>query len=1089
MRDLRKFNFWSHESGPDPHLWEHQRTAIALACAYIVADPHIPDRPLLREAALLKLPTGSGKSGIVAVLSRCIPDVRCVLILVPREALRDQLADDLKWRFWEHLGYRTSGNAIFLGDPSEIGRPLEQTYISELLPSTARQIDVHLPGQNRVVLVGTHQAFDQIRRAARDRDPDIAAAAAQFLANLASRVDLVLVDEGHYEPAISWSKGVRDLNKPTILLSATPYRNDYKSFRVRGRFVFNYPHGQATTTQVIRPIEIVGFANASKAAIPAFMRMLDDKLRPILAKAQAWTKTPKVIVRAETLDQLLKLQDKIDVAFSTNSVVVHEEVKPVRKGLKGAQKNDYRGTKVSVMRKRHPSAQFWLHQSKLIEGVDDPDFVAIAVFDLMGNDRQIIQQIGRVIRWKQRAGSAPQVGTVLALNANAERLRRTWERYLSFEEYCEKNVRHIVSNEVALPDRVLEMMPDYQYISGAFRERLALTRPLSADDIQLPLSGAVFERLNPNSWDPKEIIEDAILDEDRFRVTPIKGLPVNAIGFSYYAWRNSPYLVDQFFSEWTLGVFILVDCGRLTIIHDTGRIVVDPAKLGLGRGSRQLLERAFPAGADPSSVRLTRMSFSSLDMSEHSIRSMATRTRSFATTFTDLLDPSLVPITAFGFVSRRARYIGFAKSRIRDAAERYRPLGAYLKWAEGVATELSDSGRVRSSVFDRYAQVAGPLTSKDAQPKSILLNFSEDAFADRASDTEDARATGVDQELEYEDLCAEIDDDGNFAVVVGGTKIDCNIEYREATGRYLLRSEGLNALDEPLATSDRRNTVPLTQRINQAQSFRIIPARADLVYSEGKFYRPRIDLKLPDGSLPVLEDVFAVPRLEEAISEKGQKTGPIQFTNHSVWQRQTVFGVVEAICDAAANGSPVRVWGELGKRLKFYSIVLCDDDNEETCDFIAVNPAEKRIVFIHAKAGGDGTANYNVGALEVVGRQALASLAFLTRANVPRSWTASRWRADVKANDRVLAGRGRVFLNADGLSMDELNEAIKQASLNNSFEREVWIVAGNMVRRSSLEKAITDDADGRRLRQFLMHLDALKTGCARANVRLRLFCH
>jgi hypothetical protein len=29
--------------------------------------------------------------------------------------------------------------------------------------------------------------------------------------------------------------------------------------------------------------------------------------------------------------------------------------------------------------------------------------------------------------------------------------------------------------------------------------------------------------------------------------------------------RNSPYLIDQFFSEWTLGVFILVDCGNLVL--------------------------------------------------------------------------------------------------------------------------------------------------------------------------------------------------------------------------------------------------------------------------------------------------------------------------------------------------------------------------------------------------------------------------------------------------------------------------------------------------------------------------------------------
>jgi hypothetical protein len=633
-------------------------------------------------------------------------------------------------------------------------------------------------------------------------------------------------------------------------------------------------------------------------------------------------------------------------------------------------------------------------------------------------------------------------------------------------------------------------MPDYQYINGNFRERLALTRPLSAGDIQLPLSGAVFERSGPmDSIQAREIIEDAILDEDRFRVAPIDGLPSNAIGFSYYAWRNSPYLIDQFFSEWTLGVFILVDCGNLVIMHDTGRIVVESAKLGLGRSSRSVLERAFPTTTDPSPVRLTRMSFSSLDMSEHAIRSMATRTRSFETTFTDLLDPSLVPITAFGFIARRARYIGFAKSRIRDAVERYLPLGEYLKWAKGVSAELTDKSRIRSRVFERYAQVEGSLSMNEAQPKSILLDFSEDAFQDRASDTEDARAIGVDQDFEYDDLCAEVDDDGDFVIKVAGETIECNIEYRPSTGRYHLRSEDLNALEETIGTTDRRHQPMLTQRINKAQAFRIIPARAELVYSDGKFYRPKITLQLPDGTIPVLEDVFAVRKLEQAISEKGQKKGPIQFTNRSVWREQTVFGVIESICDAAAAHKSVRTWDELGKQLGGFSIVVCDDDNEETCDFIAADIENRKVAFIHAKAGGAGNAKYNVGGLQEVGRQALASLAFLTRGNAPSSWKASRWSSDVRANDRKLVGRSRVFLNLNKLSHDEINENLKRACLNNSFDRQVWIVAGNMVRRSSLETAINDDPDGRRLRQFLMHLDALKTACARANVRMRLFCH
>jgi hypothetical protein len=57
MRRLHQYGFWSGRS--KPALWEHQRQAIETVVAYLSADPHLPERPNLREAALLKLPTGT----------------------------------------------------------------------------------------------------------------------------------------------------------------------------------------------------------------------------------------------------------------------------------------------------------------------------------------------------------------------------------------------------------------------------------------------------------------------------------------------------------------------------------------------------------------------------------------------------------------------------------------------------------------------------------------------------------------------------------------------------------------------------------------------------------------------------------------------------------------------------------------------------------------------------------------------------------------------------------------------------------------------------------------------------------------------
>jgi hypothetical protein len=43
-------------------FWAHQRTTIETVSAYLAADPHLPEKPAVREAALLKLPTGTRKS-------------------------------------------------------------------------------------------------------------------------------------------------------------------------------------------------------------------------------------------------------------------------------------------------------------------------------------------------------------------------------------------------------------------------------------------------------------------------------------------------------------------------------------------------------------------------------------------------------------------------------------------------------------------------------------------------------------------------------------------------------------------------------------------------------------------------------------------------------------------------------------------------------------------------------------------------------------------------------------------------------------------------------------------------------------------
>jgi superfamily II DNA or RNA helicase len=1085
IRHLERYSFWIANRGR-PSLWDHQRAATGTVVAYLRGDKGIRERPEHTEAALLKLPTGTGKSGIIAVVARCLPQIRKVLVLTPREALTKQLLRDIRFRFWKRIGCQTD-ESLFTASAEELGAELETAYTETLLPSTARPIGAHLDGADRVILVGTHQALDAIRRIAADAD-DLSCLVARALLNrIKNTFDLIMVDEGHYEPAVSWSRGVREFNLPTVLLSATPYRNDYKSFRVRGRYLFNYPYDQAVEAGIIRPVEIVIPAAAPRrqASVAQFVQMLEAELTPRLATTDRWFapgSIPKVMVRGDDLDKLIELQTAIDRAFGTHSVVIHDRAVSTRN-------NRNRFASVSSAQTARPDAQFWIHQFKLMEGIDDPSFVAVAIYDLMGNARQLVQQIGRVTRRSDGDRRVRQVGWVFASDANARRITTLWNRYTGYEQYAATNVGFIVTNEVALPDRLLEYMANYQYIDGEFRGRFELEAPLSAGDIQLTQSAAVLEIESPlqNIRALAPAIEEAILDKDRFKITPIEGLPDNAIGFSYYAWRNSPLLIERFFSEWRLGIFIAVRQADFIFMHDTEGLVVDTTKLGLKRADRSLMEKAFQDGANGSAPRLSRMSFSSLEMSQIAIRSMALRTRSFADVFTDLLDPSLVPATAFGFIEGRARYLGFVRSRIRDATERLVPIPQYIAWTESVARELADGNRRRHGVFGRYAQVMGPLPPDEAVPVSVLLDFSRDAFVDAQEDEAAAAQAVGNEEPDYDDLCADVDaQTGAFSIKIGGTDVPCAIKYRPEAGKYRLVSDRLNELFPPKDAGDRRQRQTMVQRLNQDQAFRLIVQRPGVVYSEGRFFLPRMRWTVDGGDKPIIDSVSTAASLSNVTSEKGERH---YARNRDSWYRTSIFGLLGAACAGrlGALGIPDdALTGAMGQ----YPIWLCDDDTRESADFIGLDEPDKKLVFLHAKKGkqgADGT-GFNVTSLQEVGRQALASLAFMSRGEPSTVWTAERWDSDVQANRVRLRGRNRIFRAPAGTSANDLNQILSRVIRNPSFEREIWLVCAKTVRRQALSDGLDEAHPENRLRQFLMHWDALQTACARASVRLRLFC-
>lgn len=1117
---LRRYRFWTKERSATPQIWDHQQAATYLLAAYLSADRAIPREGIKNEAALVKMATGAGKSAVIAMLSRCLPTVRRVLVVSPRTALTDQIYNYIRRRFWETMGLSAAARATYFdAEGDEAGAPVESAYITHLLPSTVSAILGHAPpSPERVVLTGTLQALDQIRRTAEKPLGEDDARNQQILdagrmLEMIGGFDLVVVDEGHYEPAISWSRAIRQADLPTVLFSATPYRNDYKSFRVRGRFVFNQSIQEALARRIIRtpqfaeltPVEAPGAAAPATAPRPQmlakdaanedseddreltgqekadaneFARRLAREIQDVAVPKgmENW----KVIVRAERLPKLVLLQTLLTELTGQDALVIHHAVKTKSQG-----KLQYQTVKSAQASAGSDGIRFWLHETKLLEGVDDPSFVAVAIYDNFGNARQLVQQIGRVLRSSDSNRQEDQKAYVLASPRHIKAIRGSWARYLEFEEYCATNTQHVVISEAAFPDRLIETLPDLQYVEGQFRPRYLLDQNLGVDDVQLPASAAVFDfkRVDFDKGAVREELSEAILGNDRFQPVEIVGLPDNVVAVAYYGWRTSPWLTRHFFPEWTLGVCILVRVGDLVFAHDTSGIVFDSSKLGISRIDQDVLSRGIPVSTDDRKVRVIRMSAASLDMSERAIRAQATRTASFEETFTDLLDPGMFPTSAFGRVGLHGRYLGFTQARVRDSRPMLLPLREYLEWVEEVARDIRIDPQPKNPVFRRYANLVPAPGKEDAKPKNILIDLG-DTFEDyRGQDDSSLRM--LMQDVDNPDLCSDVDEDGRFHVTIARKQFPCEIAYREATGRYAISSADLDAYFQATSAGGRRSAFTITELLNRTQSFRVIPALEGVVYANGKFYRPQGLGRRDDGSFPQLDNLIAVPILESLKTEKGEKIYPVDQT---AWRAESQFGVIKAICEISPEDPIPDEYGALGKELAKFDLIICDDDGNEVGDFLAIDSERRLVCIIHAKSS-DSVSRAAVSAIQVVGRQALASLAFCSAISVTPKVSEERWGTEVNANGKTLDGLHRIFKNSKNLDVEEARALLLSALRNKSWNREIWIVASRLLDRGVLERRLENGDPGNLLMQTSMFLASLTTSCSRAGARLRIFCH
>ena len=882
----------------DRALWQPQRAAVEFVQAYLACQEHMPttsaskDRPipiLRRESALVKMPTGTGKTAVIAALACASPQVARTLIITPRKALVAQMCDDLCFALWQKLGCLFMDGELREGlSPHAISEALtgvdSRKHVLKLSHEYYELIERRLREQKagrREVVVGTFNALHRIfglkappHRSKFDSALQPPAKSLESLKGgvsgfrkLLKSVDLVIVDEGHYEPAYSWAQCIRELDKPTVLLSATPYRNDFKYFQIDGHFTFNLPFPNAVDNKLIRRVRIAPAHSANLPDRAPPQDLADDAPTAFVRHfASAVTRVRSdpdmmVIVHARRFDTLRRLQ----VAFARELGVVTGLIHDRVRGREESDPTDLIDThglssemRAQLKRHRHrhvekarndEGPQIWLHQYKLLEGIDNHRFSEVWLYDNFGSARQLIQQIGRATRlpkgrrgkttaiirgWNARISSAPDDPTI------QEELQRRWGDFLAYEKYAEAKTESVFRAETHLLNLLAEVAPDAQYLLGEFRPGNFLRQlgNVGLNDFIVPRRAQIL-RISPTeeygdltAEGIATLAAEAMQLEERFDIRHVRAKRgedrASCALLQYLEWANSPYLRRHTLPQWKLGLFVVYVADPYVFMLDTGGNCIDLARLGLYQPAREELKRLFAASETHPDIegefvhegtRVIEATAMGLDPSELAIRKLSVRKARLDDGYFDLAEAGQAPTSVRGYGpaasdeggrTTHMRNLSMRRASVSDPSSRHVSISRYLRWLDGLAGILGREGIRPSPFFERFAQETSPPCEEDGAPSSILLDLWD--ILNPSEEDRDSRLWNqdvIDRWLSL-DTCLDVhieppEEDWQkprYFAVFDGHEIDVSYVHRNTVpprGRYRLRSESLDgALSKPL---------------------------------------------------------------------------------------------------------------------------------------------------------------------------------------------------------------------------------------------------------------------------------------------------
>lgn len=991
------------------NLWDHQKDALKDITDYIDSFDG--------KSFLVKMPTGTGKTGVFSVLSRiAFPDFN-FLIITPSTALKFQILKEVQEKFWIKIAKPTS--------------ELPEQVIVPLLPKDAVEVLKKIKDKKSII-VTTIQALQYI--SVNDND--------SFEA-LKKNTDCIIFDEGHKEPAYTWGETVRSFKKPTVLFSATPYRNDYKIFNVDKEKFFSLDHSKCQEANILRALEIkkldVPTLNPSTFVNSLLAELL--KIIPILnAEGIAH---PKTIIRCENQSDIEKTVAALK-KLKKRAVGIHQNFKDKNDLLSEVPDQD--GQK---------KYDIFVHQYKLAEGIDNPEFSIVALYAPFRSSRLLVQQVGRVLR---NPDTKPGK-TAYLFGIHDQALKKEWQSYLDYDKMVDSRKKLFDITDVLKVNKEASTL----YFDGSFRELVNVSEINLSKTILFQKKVNVY--FQDGSLTFSNLSESLLEDWGRRDYSILKHEVVNSkcLLILYIKYENSPLVKDGVFIEQTLAVTMLrVDKSHIYYYdseqNNPMRQIEDLVPV-----SRENLVKLFKNKRNISKVFLI-----NTDIGGRNVRSKEIQSTSVEFTAPGLSDHSYFPARVEGKVREagetKRRYLGFQNGRITDATGKRISFEEMQQWIDNVDNELLTAipSSAMNNFMARYAERVDPPSTVEGI--SILLDIDDE-------DLDNYRFGEHSEPVYFDDLCATIKN-STFTLNINDQDFNFSISYASDTKRFTLFSQEL----EEYIISRYDDEDGIIAFFNTNQSFRIVLKGNEYVYANKFFFKPGANLISKKKDLDLNQIFSPHSCISKISSEKGNKS--VLPVTSGLWHKDTLFGLIAR--QAAGYGDK-----KLEDNFDFEH-VLCDDLQGEIGDFIALDTKKKRVVFIHAKAANS---KLSASAFQEICGQATKNLDYLTpyydkkpTANISK-WTKPWSHSKIgTVSSRIVKG---------GLTPKAFYTNYEKLISDPSTSREVWLVVGNMFDYTSFSKEINKKKISEvkpEVIQLVYLLRSTWNNVASVGAQLRIFC-